>query len=50
MFSIMYLYDCDIIYLFEWIVLLVEIKKSISKYFVLDIIVYEDVWRENLLG
>lgn len=25
-------------------------KKSISKYFVLDISVYRDVWRENLLG
>lgn len=50
MFSIMYLYDCDITYLFEWTVLLVEIKKSTSKYFALDTSVHRDAWRENLSG
>lgn len=50
MFSVMYLYDCDITYLFEWTVLLVEIKKSTSKYFALDTTAHEDAWRENLSG
>lgn len=51
MFSIMYLYDCDITFLFEWTVLLLEIKKkSTSKYFALDTTAHEDAWRENLSG